>query len=129
MTATQMTQAAGESWAVRLLKLLVVLVLMVMIGAALSVVAGVAVYQNVYQDRIFLGVRAAGLDLGGLTRDQAAEMIRDSVDYFDTEHIRLTYGDKSWEATPAQLGGYVPAQQLADEAFALALGLLRGAAN
>ena len=30
MTAAQMTQTTGESWAVRLLKLLVVLVLMVM---------------------------------------------------------------------------------------------------
>ncbi len=122
MTATQMTQAQGESWAVRLLKWLVVLVLMVMIGAALSVVAGVALYQNVYQDRIYLGVRAAGLDLGGLTREKAAEMIRGHVGYFDSERIRLTYGDKTWEATPAQLGGYVPAQELAEEAFSLGRG-------
>ncbi len=119
MTTPSAATSSSGNWAIRALQVLLALLVMLVIAAALSVVAGVAVYQYVYQDRIFLGARAAGLDLGGLTRQQAADMIRGQVDYFDKTRIKFNYGDKSWEASPAQLGGFLPADALAEQAYQL----------
>lgn len=122
MAALETTSSIKYPWTLRLAQFFVTLLLMLMIGAALSVVAGIWVYQYVYQERIYLGVRAAGLDLGGLTRAQAADMIRNQVDYFTTDRIRFTYQDKTWEASPAQLGGLLPVEELAEDAFTLGRG-------
>ncbi|MFN8483388.1 MAG: VanW family protein [Anaerolineae bacterium] len=103
----------------RLVRILAVLVALVILAGILSLVAGVGLYQYVYQDRIHMGVRAAGLDLGGLTRAQAAEMLRGHVAYFDNARVRFTYGDRTWEASPADLGGSLAADAMAEQAYAV----------
>ncbi len=105
------------SGAARVLRVLAVLAALILLAGLLSLVAGIGLYQYVYQDRIPMGVHAAGLDLGGLTRAQAADMLRGHVDYYDTARIRFTYGDRTWEASPAQLGGKLAADAMAAQAY------------
>ena len=110
---------SASSSASRALKILLILIFMLALGVVGAAAAGVGVHQYVYSDRIHMGVRAAGMDLGGLTREQAADVIRNRVPYFDAAPIKFSYQDKTWQATPAQLGGLLPADTLAGEAFSL----------
>ncbi|MFN8475979.1 MAG: VanW family protein [Anaerolineae bacterium] len=114
--------AQTTSASTRALRVLAVLAALIILAGILSLVAGVGLYQYVYQDRIHMGVRAAGLDLGGLTREQAAEMLRGHVDYFDNARIRFIYGDRAWEASPAELGGSLSADAMAEQAYAIGRG-------
>ena len=101
----------------RALRWLLALLVALVLAALLSVAAGIGLYQYVYQDRIFMGVHAAGVDLGGLTRAEAAEMVRQRVDYFDRARIQVKFNAKTWEASPARLGGSLPVTTIVDDAF------------
>ena len=86
------------------------------------VLAGVAtltLHELRYGDRVYEGVQVAGIPLGGLTIDEAADAIRDELTPFPGETITLRYGDRTWSLSPSDLGVSVDAQALAAEAFAV----------
>jgi vancomycin resistance protein YoaR len=86
---------------------------------ALAAVATLTVHELRYGDRIYEGVRVAGIPLGGLTIDEAADTIRDGLTPFPGQTIMLRYGDRTWSLSPSDLGVSVDAQALATEAFAV----------
>lgn len=61
-------------------------------------------YQLVYAGRIFPGVSVAGVDLSGLTRDEAALKLNQKLSYPLTGKILFRDGEKVWVASPAELG-------------------------
>jgi len=61
-------------------------------------------YQLLYAGRIFPGVSVAGVDLSGLSRDQAAMKLNETLSYPITGKILFRDGEKAWVASPAQLG-------------------------
>ncbi len=61
-------------------------------------------YQLVYAGRIFPGVSVAGVDLSGLTRDEAAVKLNEKLSYPLTGKILFRDGEKAWVASPAELG-------------------------
>jgi vancomycin resistance protein YoaR len=61
-------------------------------------------YQLIYAGRIFPGVSVAGVDLSGLTRDEAAVTLNQKLSYPITGKILFRNGEKVWVASPAQLG-------------------------
>jgi len=67
-------------------------------------VAAVSMYQIVYGDRIFLGVRSMGLDLGGKTPSQAQTQLQSKFDQYAAATITFRDGSKQWKATPAEIG-------------------------
>lgn len=69
--------------------------------------------------RILNGVTIAGINLGGLTVQQAEAAIGRGIDYPLTGQIVMQYGDKTWSASPAELGLYLDAKASAQSAFAL----------
>jgi vancomycin resistance protein YoaR len=73
----------------------------------LSIVAFVVGTQLWYSGRIFPGVRVAGVDVGGLNQQQAAERITANVNYPLNGKILLRDGDKIWVTSPAKLGLYL----------------------
>lgn len=78
-----------------------------MSGAALFVgilLAWVLGYQLVFAGRIFPGVSVAGVDLSGLTRDEAAVKLSQTLSYPLTGKILFRDGEKVWVASPAELG-------------------------
>jgi vancomycin resistance protein YoaR len=85
----------------------------------LAAVAVLTRHELRYGDRVYEGVRVAGIPLGGLTMDEAAAVIRDGLTPYPGQTILLRYGDRSWSLSPSDLGASVDAQTLAAEAFAV----------
>src|SRR5262245_50693126 len=61
-------------------------------------------YQLFYAGRVFPGVSVAGVDLSGLSRDEAAVKLSQTLSYPINGKILFRDGEKVWVATPAQLG-------------------------
>jgi vancomycin resistance protein YoaR len=61
-------------------------------------------YQLVYAGRIFPGVSVAGLDLSGLSPNDAALKLSQTLSYPITGKILFRDGEKLWVAAPAELG-------------------------
>ena len=98
----------------------ITIVLLFAIGLlALAGVATLTVHELRYGDRIYEGVRVAGIPLGGLTIDEATEAIRDGLSPYPGQAITLRYGDRSWSLAPSDLGVDVDAQTAANDAFAI----------
>jgi vancomycin resistance protein YoaR len=69
--------------------------------------------------KILNGVSINGTNLGGLTLQQAAAVIGRKIDFPLTSQITVQYGDKTWTATPAELGLYLDVNASAQAAFDL----------
>lgn len=83
------------------------LVPFIVVGFVLClVIFSILFYQINYQDRVFPGVHVWGMDLSGMTRDEAATSISNAFDY--PRQIAFEFTDKktgkSWHATPSDLG-------------------------
>ena len=105
--------SARSHWGIWLFLLLVVGLI------ALTAVGAVAVYEFRYADRVYEGVRVAGIPLGGLTLEEATTAIHDGLTPYPGPPITLRYGDRSWILTPAELGVTVDARATAAEAYAV----------
>lgn len=89
-------------------------------GAALLVflVAALpAVYSQIYSERIFPGVAVGGIDLSGLTAQQAAELLIQRLDFPTRGKIVFQDRTNMWTATPAELGLALDAQGTALAAY------------
>ena len=76
-------------------------------------------YQLVYAGRIFPGVLVAGVDLSGLTRDEAAVKLSQTLSYPISGKILFRDGDKVWVASPAELGMVFDPSSSAATAYSL----------
>ena len=85
----------------------------------LAAVATLTLHELRYGNRVYEGVQVVGIPLGGLTLDEAADVIRDELTPFPGQTIMLRYGDRTWSLSPSDLGVSVDAQALAAEAFAV----------
>ncbi len=64
----------------------------------------VGFYQIWYSGRIFPGIAIQGVNVGGLTRMQAALYLTEHFELAPSNSISLYYGDNPIQATPAELG-------------------------
>ena len=64
----------------------------------------VAVDGGLYYNQTHYGVRVAGQDLGGLSRDEATAALTTFVQETRSRPIVLTTGDESWEVLPGDVG-------------------------
>lgn len=95
--------------------LLSLLIGMMIFGA--SLVAFVVGTQVWYAGRIYPGVRIAGIDVGGLSMEEAAQKVAAGVNYPQQGKILLRDGDRVWMASPAELGVYLDPEGSARTAF------------
>lgn len=84
---------------------------------ALFLLTANLLFSAYYSKRVLPGVMMNNLPLGGLTLNEAANQIARSVTFPETGVILLTAGDKTWSATPAQLGVYLDPQASAQSAY------------
>jgi vancomycin resistance protein YoaR len=66
--------------------------------------ASYAAYGASFQDRVYPGVSVHGMDLSGLNSSEAALQLAGAFTYPQTGRIAFRYGDKTWVATPKELG-------------------------
>jgi vancomycin resistance protein YoaR len=83
------------------------------------IVAWTLGYQLMYAGRIFPGVSVAGVDLSGLTRDEAAMKLNQTLSYSITGKILFRDGERVWVASPAELGMVFDPSSTAGAAFQL----------
>jgi vancomycin resistance protein YoaR len=92
------------------------------VGAALLVVFLLVInlaFSAYFSKRILPGVTMNNIPLGGLTIDQATAVIGKTITFPETGTILLQTADKSWAATPVQLGIYLDPQASAKAAYAI----------
>jgi len=77
------------------------------------------VFTLVYANRILPGVSMNGVQLGGLSVDQATSEIARSIRFTETGSVLLLASEKSWAAAPVQLGVYLDPLSSAKSAFAV----------
>lgn len=98
---------ASVSYPAQKLPALPQIVAAIMSGVTLFLVALITWtlgYQLMYAGKIFPGVSVAGVDLSGLTRDEAAVKLSQTLSYPINGKILFRDGEKVWVASPAQLG-------------------------
>ena len=82
-----------------------IMVILVSITIILLVlVLGVGLYQKNHESRIMPGVSVAGIDLSGLSIEEASYRINEIVNYPLNGKITFTYGEQVWDALPIELG-------------------------
>ncbi|MDQ3045210.1 MAG: peptidoglycan binding domain-containing protein, partial [Chloroflexota bacterium] len=81
-------------------------------------ILGLALYGWDHSDRLYEGVRAGGVNVGGLSEEVAAARIdAEFAAYLETP-IQLTAGDLKFEVTPKQVGVRLDSAGTAQDAFA-----------
>ncbi len=73
-------------------------------GILAAFLLGYLVDSAVYYGKIHAGVSVAGLDLGGLTRDEAATALKRLVKEAEDSPVTIVSGQKSWEVLPKAVG-------------------------
>jgi vancomycin resistance protein YoaR len=74
-------------------------------------------YGMAHAGKIFPGVSVSGIDLSGLTAQEAATLLARQLDYPQRGKIIFQEGQTLWTATPAELGLFLDAQTTALAAF------------
>src|SRR6266545_2097067 len=95
--------------------LLSILLGLLIFGASLFIL--ILSTQIWYAGRIFPGVRVAGIDVGGLRPQEAADRINEGILYPRQGKILLRDGDRIWVAAPAELGLSLDPQLSARSAY------------
>jgi vancomycin resistance protein YoaR len=76
-------------------------------------------YDFVHSGQIYPGVWMGGIDLAGLTQEQAAAALAESLTYPDTGKIVFRNGQDVWIARPADLGLNLDVEASAQAAYGL----------
>ncbi|MCY3978886.1 MAG: VanW family protein, partial [Chloroflexi bacterium] len=108
-------------WLVRLLRL-AILTFMGISLLALVFAAGMLAYQIAIQDRVARGVRVADLDIGGLTRAEAAAALSQGFQHVEDAVYTFRDGGRAWTATAGELGLSFPTEELVERAFSIGRG-------
>ncbi len=79
-------------------------------------------YRASYADQIYPGVKVGSLDLGGMSQEQAAAAISQSLTYPEQGKIVFQDNSQVWMVKPADLGLYLDAQTTSLAAFQVGRG-------
>ncbi len=77
---------------------------MVAASAATVAAAGVGAVPARCMGKIYPGVRVNGIDVAGLTPDDARRVLRQEMASFEEHAITFVFGDASWDASLSDLG-------------------------
>ncbi len=83
----------------------------------LALILALVLYQRHAQDRINAGVSVAGVDLGGLTRDEAVSVLIASLPPADTRYITLHARGQQWRFTWSDIGQRYDYAGMAEAAY------------
>jgi lipoprotein-anchoring transpeptidase ErfK/SrfK len=94
----------------------------VVVGLAVVLLAGMSVAAaarvGASSGRILAGVEVGGVDVGGMTRDEAIAAVKATTEPKLRRGVVVVGGDKRWRITPARLGHAAAVEQAVDQAMA-----------
>ncbi len=108
------TQDSFLSLAARWLSALAALLVI----ASSSIGMALGVFELSHANAVYPGVTVYGINLSGLSPDQAVELLSRNFTYPQTGAFVFRDGDQTWTAAPAQLGATFDVQETAQRAFA-----------
>lgn len=82
-------------------------------------IVGILAIQLVYAGKIFPGVRALGVPVGGMTREEARAALQDRVAGLSSRSFTIGFKELSWTVAGQHLGVRPEADPVVDEAFKL----------
>jgi len=94
-------------------------ILVFVVGLLSSLFLVVFGFQCLYWDRIYPGVSVLGLELGGLSVEEAAQVLQRAFTPYSGPPLILRYGQQTWHLTPSQLGVTLDAHTTAEAAYAV----------
>lgn len=74
-------------------------------------------WQGQYSGKIYAGVHAFGIDLGGKTPDEAERLLNDKIKAFSSEPVVLSWQGKEWKPSLEDMGITIGVDETIDEAF------------
>jgi vancomycin resistance protein YoaR len=77
------------------------------------------IYAHMYDGRIFPGVAVGGVDVSGMSPEQAATLLTQRLDYPQRGNIAFQEGTNLWTTKPSELGLFLDAQSTALVAYNL----------
>lgn len=86
---------------------------------AVAVFLALVLYQIVFFDRVFIGVRALGIDLSGMTRRQATTALATQAESYLNFPVTLRYGDQVWVTSTRQAGAVLDIPRMAAITYAV----------
>jgi lipoprotein-anchoring transpeptidase ErfK/SrfK len=94
----------------------------VVVGLAVALVATMSVAAaarvGASSGRVLAGVTVAGVDVGGMTRDEAVAAVKAATEPKLRRGVVVVAGGKRWAVTPARLGNDARVEQAVDQALA-----------
>lgn len=114
----QITPQRRQSWLVHLL-------LALFLGFVLFAIAGLSLvmgYEVKHRDHIYPGVYVGGVDLSGLTIEQAKTALDGQLDYQTNGKILLVDGSRTWLTSPMGLGLFMDLESTARQAYQIGRG-------
>ncbi len=75
-------------------------------------------FEWTYREKIYPGVQVMGIDLSGMTRDEAQAALETVAATYSPPPIALRYGDQVWQLSPKDLGISVAVAESLNQAFA-----------
>jgi len=79
-------------------------------------------YQLIHLNRIYPGVTIQGIDVGGLSEEEAIQKIGTEITYPVSGRITFTDQENSWTLSPMQLGFFLDAQSTVADAMKIGRG-------
>jgi vancomycin resistance protein YoaR len=86
------------------------------IGTGLLIAFGLGV-QVWLADRIAPGIKVSGIEVSGMTPQEAALILNEEISYPQEGRILLRDGEQTWLLSPAQLGMFIDPESTAGHAF------------
>lgn len=84
-----------------------------------GVVANINKKVNSWEDKVYPGVHAYGVDLSGKTKEEAVSVLSDQLaNLVNNKTITVTVGDKNFEVKYSDIGSTINSEKTADEAIA-----------
>ena len=111
---------------------------LVLAAAVLAVALGLFGLRLTHSDKVYPAIQVAGMDLGGLTREEARATLQQRADSLERGTVRFTFNDRTWEPTLRDLGAtfdvngtlerayQIGREDAAGERLDAVLGLVRG---
>ncbi|GIW28626.1 MAG: hypothetical protein KatS3mg070_1989 [Meiothermus sp.] len=93
--------------------------LLIGLGIFTGLVLGWAGFERYHHNRVFAGVEAAGVRVGGLTLEEATARIAAETQNIAPPRLTLKAGDKALEVSASELGWKPDARATAERAFAI----------
>ena len=112
MTSERAEQGKGNAGA----KLLFILVSGLLIGIILTLASGF-IYSDSYKEKIYAGVTVSGIQIGGLTREEARSVLQTGLRYPFESAFAFKYGADVWHAIPEELGMQIQLDATVDNAW------------